>query len=70
MKTQYKTNQKGFLEVIVVILVALILLRFLGINIEDIIANNAVKEFFGYVKDMLVLVWEDFMKIVGAIKKS
>lgn len=64
---QYKTNQKGFLEVIVVVLIALILLRFLGISVESIWAKDAVKEFVGYVKDMLALVWKDFMYIVNAV---
>lgn len=71
MKTnRFKTNQKGFLEVLVVILIALILLRFLGISVDGILAKEGVKEFFTYVKDMLVLVWEDFLKIIGAFKKS
>lgn len=67
---RFKSNQKGFLEIIVVVLIALILLRFLGISIDGILAKESVREFFGYVKDMLGLVWEDFLKIIGAFKKS
>lgn len=65
-KNQYKTNQKGFLEVLVVILIALILLRFLGINIEEILAKAVVQQFISFVKDMFSLVWGDFVKIVKA----
>ncbi|MES2985570.1 MAG: hypothetical protein V4686_00405 [Patescibacteria group bacterium] len=65
---QHKSNQKGFLEVLVIILIALILLRFLGIDIDAILAKEGVQSFFAYVKDMLVLVWGDFMKIINAFK--
>jgi uncharacterized protein involved in cysteine biosynthesis len=64
------STQKGFLELIVVILIALILLRFLGIDIKAVVAKEWVQEFFGYIKDMLVLVWEDVVTIFKAIKSS
>ena len=70
MKRKKNNTQKGFLELIVIILIALILLRFLGIDIETILAKQWVKDFFGYVKDMLVLVWQDFLEIISAIKNS
>ena len=66
--TYKNTQQKGFFEIIIIVLIALILLRFLGINIETVLAKPWVREFFGYVKDMLVLVWEDLVKIFYAIK--
>jgi uncharacterized protein involved in cysteine biosynthesis len=66
--THKNTQQKGFLEIIVVVLIALILLRFLGISVESILAKAWVREFFGYVKDMLVLVWQDIKSIFAAIK--
>ena len=67
-KNLNNTKQKGFLEVLVVILVALILLRFLGIDIDTILAKEGVQSFFKYVKDMMLLVWGDFMKIIYAFK--
>jgi uncharacterized protein involved in cysteine biosynthesis len=66
--TYTNTQQKGFLEIIVIVLIALILLRFLGISVESILAKAWVQEFFGYVKDMLVLVWQDIKSIFAAIK--
>lgn len=68
LNTHKNTQQKGFLELIVIILIALILLRFLGISIEGILAKAWVKEFLVYVKDMLILVWQDIVSIYGAIK--
>ncbi len=70
MKRKKLNTQKGFLELIVIVLIALILLRFLGIDIQTILAKQWVKDFFGYIKDMLILVWQDFLEIIGAIKNS
>lgn len=63
-------KQDGFLEVIVIILVALILLRFLDIDISSILNKVWVKEFFAYVKEMLILVWQDLKAIFVAVKNS
>ena len=60
--------QGGFLELIVIILVALILLRFLNIDINGILAKGWVKEFIGYTKEMLVLVWQDIVAIYRSVK--
>lgn len=61
-------NQKGFLELIVIILVALILLRFLNIDISGILAKEWVKEFIGFTKEMLILVWQDILMIHRAVR--
>ena len=71
MSHVYKhTQQKGFIELIVIVLIALILLRFLGISVESILAKAWVQEFLVYVKDMLILVWQDLVRIIWAIKDS
>lgn len=63
-------KQDGFLEVIVIILVALILLRFLDVDISSVLNNVWVKEFFAYVKEMLILVWQDLKEIFKAVKNG
>jgi uncharacterized protein involved in cysteine biosynthesis len=68
--TYKNTQQKGFFELIIIVLIALILLRFLGISVESILAKQWVKEFLGYVKDMLILVWQDLVGVVNAVKNS
>ncbi len=70
MKRKHINTQKGFLELIVIILIALILLRFLGIDIQAVLAKQWVKDFLKYVKDMLVLVWQDLLQILTALKSS
>jgi hypothetical protein len=70
MKTNLKhvSQQGGFLELIVIILIALVLLRFLNIDINVILTKLWVKEFIGYTKEMLLLVWQDLVAIFYAIK--
>lgn len=70
MKNNLKNDEGGFLELIVIVLVALILLRFLDIDINGILAKGWVKEFIGYTKEMLVLVWQDIVAIYNSIKNS
>lgn len=68
IQKQYK--QSGFLELIVIVLVALILLQFLDIDIKAFLAKEWVREFLGYTKEMLILVWQDFKAIVDVVKES
>ncbi len=70
MHKKIPSTQKGFLELIVIILIALILLRFLGIDIQAVLAKEWVRDFFVYVKDMLVSVWKDIVAIFTSIKQS
>jgi hypothetical protein len=65
-----KREQGGFLELIVIVLVALILLRFLDIDINAILTKVWVQEFITYTKEMLILVWRDIVSIYNAIKGS
>ena len=68
---QIKINkQKGFLELIVIILIALILLKFLNIDINAFLAKAWVKDFISYIKEMLILVWQDIVAIYKAVKNS
>jgi hypothetical protein len=67
---QNKNNldKKGFIEIIVVIIVALVLLNLIGIDLKAVLAKESVKQFFVYVKDMIILVWNDLKLIVEFIK--
>lgn len=67
-KSKHVAQQGGFLELIVIVLVALILLRFLNIDINGFLAKGWVKEFIGYTKEMLILVWQDIVAIYRSIK--
>lgn len=62
------TQQKGFLELIVIVLVALILLRFLNIDVQAVLAKEWVQDFIRYVKDVMILVWQDAVSIFNSIR--
>ena len=62
-------NKKGFIEIIVVIIVALVLLNLIGVDLKAVLAKDSVKQFAQYVKDMCILVWQDF-KMIGEFIKN
>ena len=76
MKNIFKTtgdinkeiSKRGFIEIIVVIIVALVLLNLIGVDLKAVLAKDSVKQFAQYVKDMLILVWDDLKLIANFIK--
>ena len=67
--TSNQISKKGFIEIIVVIIVALVLLNLIGVDLKAVLAKESVKQFGGYVKDMCILVWDDF-KMIGEFIKN
>lgn len=63
-------RKRGFIQIIVLVIVALILLRVLGFSITDILAKPAVHEFAVTVKTMLKAVWQDLKEIFGFFKAA
>lgn len=61
-------KQSGFLELIVVVIIALVLLNVLGIDLKEILARPWVKEFAKYIIDMLKIVWADILQIIAFFK--
>ncbi len=57
-------GQGGFLQIIIVIIVALIALHLLGINLKDLLSKQWVQDFAIYVRDLLKLVWADIKEII------
>lgn len=69
-RTAANNNQKGFIKIIVTIVIALVLLRILGINILDILDKPWFKELAVYIKDMLKQVWVDIKLIFEFFVKA
>lgn len=61
-------NNKGFIELIVVVIIALVLLNVLGIDIKSFLAQQWVRDFGLYVVSLLKVVWADILEIVAFIK--
>lgn len=66
--TVYKSQQGGFLELLVVIIIALVILQVLGIRVSDILAKPWVREFGAYIVSMMKLIWQDILEIFAFIK--
>lgn len=72
MKNNYKgyRNQSGgFVEFIVAIVIAIVMLHLLGIDIVSVLSKPAVREFALYVRDLLVMIWHDLVQILGFIRE-
>jgi hypothetical protein len=67
MNSSHK-NQKGFLELIVIVIVALVLLNVLGISIGDVLSKPWVKDFATFIISLLKIVWGDILQIIAFIK--
>lgn len=69
MKYSSRNNQNGgFIEFIVAIIIALVLLHFLGIDLASLLQKQWVINFAIYVKDLLIIVWNDLLLIFQFIK--
>lgn len=65
-----KKSKKGFIEIIVVIIVALVLINLLGIDLKSVLAQDSVRQFFQYTKDLCILLWNDLKIIIDVIRHS
>ncbi len=65
-KTQ--TQQGGFLQIIVAIIIALVILNVLGINLSEVLAKPWVREFGAYIVSMMKIVWQDILLIIAFFK--
>lgn len=62
-------NQQGFIQAIIIIIIALIILRLLGLNILDILNNPSVREFIIWFKELVKGAWIDFLTIFDFVKE-
>lgn len=64
------SGDQGFIQILVIIVIALVLLRWLGINLTAILAEPAVHDFAVFVKQNLILVWHDLKEIFFFVKSA
>jgi hypothetical protein len=58
-------QQGGFLQIIVAIIIALVLLNVLGINLSEVLAKPWVREFGAYIVSLMKIVWQDIILIIA-----
>lgn len=57
-----KNNQsKGFIKMIIIIVIALIILGALGFNIKDIMNSEKVQTNLHYAWNLVIMVWNNFL---------
>lgn len=56
-----QTNSKGFIKLILLVIVGLIVLGYFGLNIKDILASPIVKENLAYVWELVKHVWNTWL---------
>ncbi len=69
-KNSKLAGKRGIIQILVVIIIALVLLRVLGISITALLAKPGVHDFAVYVKEMLILVWNDIKQIFFFFKTA
>ncbi len=65
-KTQ--TKQGGFLQIIVAIIIALVIINVLGIDLREVLARPWVREFGAYIVSLMRIVWQDILLIIAFFK--
>jgi hypothetical protein len=53
-------RQKGFIQLIIIIIMAVIILSLLGISISSLINNKTLKENFGFLIKGVVWLWNNY----------
>ncbi|MEK7185590.1 MAG: hypothetical protein AAB726_03140 [Patescibacteria group bacterium] len=64
-------SKKGFFQIIIILIIAIIIMKFvLDIDIIDFLKSDRFEEWFGYIKDVAVAIWEKVIKpIINLFKK-
>ena len=57
-----KQGKRGFIKLILLIVIALIVLGFFGYNLRDIVGSPTVKDNLAYVWGFAVTLWDNFLK--------
>lgn len=66
-----QNKQKGFIRAIIVIVVALVILKYaFGVNLSDIINNQVVQDAWNILKQILLLLWQAILLCLSYIKSA
>lgn len=63
-----QTQQGGFLQIIVAIIIALVIINVLGIDLREVLARPWVREFGAYIVSLMRIVWQDILLIIAFFK--
>jgi hypothetical protein len=60
MKT-IPTN-RGFIRTIIIIVIALLILSYFGLNIRDIVNSPAGRDNFSYTQEVMIKIWDNYLE--------
>lgn len=60
---RFLRKNRGFIKIIVIMVAALILLAFLGLNLRSIVHSQAFQDNWQMVKDIASTVWNRFLRV-------
>lgn len=66
--SETKNANGGFLQIIVAIIIALVILNVLGIDLREVLAKPWVREFGAYIVSLMKIVWQDILLIIAFFK--
>lgn len=58
----FANKKSGFIRTIILIVIALLALSYFGFNLREIADSPTTKSNFGFVKEVIVKVWENYLK--------
>lgn len=66
------TNSKGgFFQIIIILIIAIIVLKFIfDIDIIDFLKSDRFEEWFGYIKNVVVIIWEKVIRPIINLFKN
>lgn len=62
MKIKRMSGERGFLRLIIIIIVALLVISYFGINIRQVVESPTTKDNFAYTATTTVSVWNNYLK--------
>jgi hypothetical protein len=62
------SQQGGFLQIIVALIIALVILNVLGVDLREVLAKPWVREFGAYIVSLMKIVWQDVLLIIAFFK--
>lgn len=64
-----QNKQKGFIQAIILIIIALVVLKYaFGMDLKDIFNTQIAKDIFGIIKQILLLLWQAISIALDYIK--
>ena len=55
-------NNKGFIQIVIILVLFLIILSLLGVSLSSLFANPILAENFGFVKTWGLWLWNNYLK--------